>query len=683
MKHPPLGRTLRRRLTVPPLSGGVELSSPPHLIGDDRLSDAYNLWWQHGTLRTRPALRDRGLLVGYADVQTATPLDRRTLLYGRTAETHRFVLADEDGSLHGTTHTVAGVSTLLAVPSGRDIADDDRLEAFLFLDGNPRRVMALSDEGDLYPQTPYVPTVLAAARPTAEQVREESGAATEPFNLLTDEFCCRYTSDGTGLYYWLPEGVTLDHTCPVTVYHTDAVGTTFAHTLDYRADDGLWKEATDVSQMPPDELALYYDPYRRCFWFVHAHGGGAAPVARAAVSGNVCLSATRTNTDATALLFGMRFGTWYDVDGGARLFLSGNPRTPNLVRWSALGNALYFPENNYAYVGDAGSAVTAFGKQSDLLVIFKERETYAVSHSGSVSYTADELLSGAISDTEVAAAVFAIHRVHPARGCDCPDTLCLCGDRLVWASSDGHVYALQSGGTYDARHVRLMSSPIEAQLRRYHAPTLAAATAACVDHHYVLYVGGLAFVLDTRSRGFVSNAAYSTEERAADAVAWQVWGVTPSPAAVRRLITVRGTPFVLSSLNDTLMTHAFAPDAVCDSLPKQGGNVLRFADAPIACDLTTKQYPPNGATYRQLCGVTLWISGAEGGEVTVNVCDGTTVRTATRLRLTGSLPEATLPRYLPLDLPRVHLCGIQLCSTGQIAVDGIEMTFRDRGEIRV
>ena len=52
MKHLTLGRGALRRLTVPSLSGGVELSSPPHRIADDRLSDAVNLWWRQGTLCT-------------------------------------------------------------------------------------------------------------------------------------------------------------------------------------------------------------------------------------------------------------------------------------------------------------------------------------------------------------------------------------------------------------------------------------------------------------------------------------------------------------------------------------------------------------------------------------------------------------------------------------------------------
>lgn len=56
--------------------------------------------------------------------------------------------------------------------------------------------------------------------------------------------------------------------------------------------------------------------------------------------------------------------------------MSGNPESPNLIYWSEADNPLYFPESNSALVGDAGSAVTAFGQQNDSLVIFKENEIY-------------------------------------------------------------------------------------------------------------------------------------------------------------------------------------------------------------------------------------------------------------------------------------------------------------------
>ena len=690
MKHVTLGRTPLRRLTVPPLSGGVELSSPPHRIADDRMSDAVNLWWRHGTLCTRPALRERGTLDGFADTMTPTALYRRTLLHGQDGDSHRFVLAEEDGTLHGSRHTLSGVTNVLAVPAGRDIASDDHREAIVYLDGETRGVYALTADTALQALTPHVPTVLSAARPTVERIREDNGAHVEPFNLLTDEFYCRFTSDGKGLYYWLPESITLDHSRPVTVRHTNALGAVITHTLTYYDNDGIWKERIgsndDVSL---DRLALYYDPLRRCMWFVYALGGGIAPVPEATSSGNLWLSATRADTGAVARLFGMRFGTWFGgsadgTAGGTRLFLSGNPDYPNLVHWSALSDPLYFPENNYAYVGDASGAVTAFAKQSDMLVIFKEREVYATQYRTGTAYTADDLFNGTVTDTEAAAAVFPIQQIHPERGCDCPDTLRLCGERLVWATSDGHVYALYSSGAYDVRSVRALSFPIEAQLMRYRPEQLKAATADRVGDHYVLLIGETAFVLDCRSSGFSHYATYASDSKAQAAVAWQAWGIDLPAVTAQRMLRVRDTAFVLAQVGDTLVTYGFDPDSARDRVPTVSGNTLTFADRPIACELTTKRYELGmPAAYKKLCGVTLWVTGEAGEQVTVSLHDGNALCELATLPFDGNEPEATLPRYLPIHVPRARQCGIRLQSSGRMAVDGIEVTFRGMGEIRV
>ena len=46
----------RFRLKMPPPSGGLDATQEPDGIGEDRLADSVNLWWERGALRTRPGL---------------------------------------------------------------------------------------------------------------------------------------------------------------------------------------------------------------------------------------------------------------------------------------------------------------------------------------------------------------------------------------------------------------------------------------------------------------------------------------------------------------------------------------------------------------------------------------------------------------------------------------------------
>lgn len=697
MKQPSLGRTPLQRLTVPPLSGGVSVAAPAHRLADHRLSEAHNLWWRHETLDTRPALRERGTLPHYAALTAAVPLSHHTLLWGQEGTDCRVALVGESGSLVGGTHTLPRTTAVLAVPDSRvsdestadgssDTTDSLRHAALLYLNAASaadRTVTALNADATLTPLSPYVPTVLTAARPTVDLLRTDSGACTEPFNLLTDDFRCHYTADGTGLYYWLPEGVTPDLTHPFTVRHINVDDEGVDHVLDYRDTDGVWKERADtLEDVPPDGLCLRYDAYRRCFWFVYGTTGGEAPILPGA-SGNVRLTATRTGGDD--VIYGMRFGTWFGGGegcvGGARLFLAGHPRHPHRIHWSALDQPLYFPENNYALVGDPGEPVTAFGRQSDMLVIFKERGTYATRYRTGTTVTTESLLDGTVTDPEATAVTFPLQQLHPERGCDCPDTLCLCGDRLVWASSDGTVYALYSGGTYDVHSVRALSGPVEPLLRAHTTAERRAATAAVVEEHYVLLLSTEAFVLSGSSVGFTAGTTAS-EATLQERASWQTWQFSLPETTATRLLAVRGTPFLIGTVGSTLVSWGFHTTAHADRVPVRTDPV-QFADRPIACDLTTRLYELGAPTaYKLVTGVTLWVTGASGAALTVSLCDGTAVRRLATMTLHGDAPAETLPRYLSVQAPAVHRCALRLQSTGRLTVDGIELTFQKRGVIR-
>ena len=67
-------------------------------------------------------------------------------------------------------------------------------------------------------------------------------------------------------------------------------------------------------------------------------------------------------------------GSAKGINGGSRLFLCGNTEKNEkaLVIWSGLNNPLYFGENCYTYIGDNSSAVTAFGRQEEKLIILRK-----------------------------------------------------------------------------------------------------------------------------------------------------------------------------------------------------------------------------------------------------------------------------------------------------------------------
>lgn len=87
--------------------------------------------------------------------------------------------------------------------------------------------------------------------------------------------------------------------------------------------------------------------------------------------------------------------------------------------WSALNNPLYWPENNYARIGDNTQAVTALAQQGNTLIIFKEREIYYSEYVAS-TLDAEDFVNGSVLDTEVNAAYFPVTPLSADIGCDCP-----------------------------------------------------------------------------------------------------------------------------------------------------------------------------------------------------------------------------------------------------------------------
>lgn len=673
------GRTARRKLTLPTLSGGVDLSSPPHRIADDRLSDATNLWWNEGMLRTRPAVCVADSIAAPAAHGVATTVGRYAVLHAELNGANLLAMADEEGNITGDTHVINSVRHLLAVPAGKSVADAD-CRALVYLDtGGRRGTYLLTPEGGLYTQKPFVPTVLYGALPTAARERQASGA-TRPFNLLTEEYKCAYTSDGVGKYYWLPLEALPAGGTSFSVALTAANGTTTVHNCNAIASDGSWAESAPGA----DGYTLWCDPARGCVWLEKDNQPVALPASETA--GNVTVNATRTEHGGKEIIYGMRFGTWFGgsadgLSGGTRLFLSGNAESPQLVHWSALDNPLYFPENNCARVGDAASRVTAFGKQSDMLVIFKEHEIYATQYRTGQTVTAEEQLAGKVTDPEAEAAVFPIQQVHPEIGCTCPGTIRLCGDRLVWLHGDGRVYALFSGGTYDPRSVRALSAPIEAELQQYTLAARTAASAARLKGQYLLYIGGTVYALDTTAAGFENYTAYATDERAQAALAWQVW--TAPTEGVWGLTQAGATPLFVMRLGEQVFTCRYTDDTA-DRLPAQNGDTVTMTAEPISCSLTTKWYETAYPDeYKQLCEVRLRVAGDAGERVSVLLQGGTTARRElASFVLSGAAPQHTYTRRVAANVPRVRQCGITVSCTGRMALDGLELTYRNRGEAR-
>ena len=229
-------------------------------------------------------------------------------------------------------------------------------------------------------------------------------------------------------------------------------------------------------------------------------------------------SASDSTAEATLATW---FGGTQNKLGGTRLFLSGFAKDKAKVMWSDVGNPLYFPENNYMYVGDLSQRITALEKQSSMLVIFKERELYYTTYvQGSIEAT--EVSEGVNVDVTVSQAYFPLTQLSPYIGCDAPGSIAVCRDRLLWMCRDGRVYTLVDGSMYSERNVREIGQKVHSMMMTHTDNQRAAASAMDYDGQYVLLIGNIAYSFDYSDSGFAYLTSYTSSDKASQRIAWFV-----------------------------------------------------------------------------------------------------------------------------------------------------------------
>lgn len=538
--------TANSRLTavIPALSGGMDVSRAAWLIGEDMLSDCRNMWWKDGALRTRPgfATTDTVCSAVSSTAQYHTYTDREGWLVmtqlTATGAIHVYGLApDGSGQTLLWADTSAAATSLCCVPAGGALN-----EYTLLLYVSDGRVVALHPSAQtavVMTDGFYEPLLMTDGIPVATTAEKTvTGTLYEPRSLLTDGFRCQFTSDGQGLYYFLPvQGIT----GVVTVEIARAPGLVETFTLP------------EGSSATEDTFNVYLNRVTGMFYFRN----GTAPVAVAdeGLRNNVRIRAALPRTGPSP--FVMTFGIWH----GGRLFLGGNAACPETVVYSGENNPLYFPETACTAVGDPGNALTAFGRQGEYLVLFKEREVYVL----------DEADGGPLSPSPVNARV----------GCDCPRTVALLDNRLVWACADGSVYRLSGLTSLNSRTVTRIGDGVRPLLSggsRFSALTCDGRYYLLCDDRLLVLTGG-----DT-------PAWYRFD--------WHDAGLTP------RFVCERGGQPVIAAEQEGVLWW-FTMTGEGDVFPSQG-----MAVRPVTGVVCTRSYDcGDPATFKQVLGVAVEVSG--------------------------------------------------------------------------
>ena len=233
------------------------------------------------------------------------------------------------------------------------------------------------------------------------------------------------------------------------------------------------------------------------------------------ITNNLELTFKRNNYDINDIskcsLWSYFGGDRQGLSSGNRLFLSGNPKYPNRIWWSASNNSFYFPEDNYNDIGDS-SPIIGFGKVFDSLVVYKKNATYRIKYA---------------YDNENAIAYFTVSEISNTYGCDMPKSIQLINNDLVWCHSKHGVLLLKSttSSVQDERVIRKISRNINSLL----FTELSDVQNHCsldYDGYYYLFVNDKVFLWDYNTTPY----SYQNTDEEQKRLAWYYWTIPIKPS---------------------------------------------------------------------------------------------------------------------------------------------------------
>jgi hypothetical protein len=263
-----------------------------------------------------------------------------------------------------------------------------------------------------------------------------------------------------------------------------------------------------------------------------------ALIGAAGVKNNVKVTYEKTIYPTVPIL-NCALGDWYGDyggknGGGSRIFLAGFKDGANILYYSAADNPSYFPDDAVITVGDPADPVTVFGKQFDILVIFKEHSIYSV--------------SGGTDNG------FSVKLVHSGEGCDMPHSIQTVSNVLVFANTYGGIYMLHSTYIKDERAVQRLSEHVNPILLAQPEGALNNACSVSDGRYYILFAGFVAFCLDCW--GDVLTGASANIK---DKLAFYIWELPVAPSTG---FIYGGAVCIASSADNDI--YAFDNDAADD-----------------------------------------------------------------------------------------------------------------------
>lgn len=365
-----------------------------------------------------------------------------------------------------------------------------------------------------------------------------------------------------------------------------------------------------------------------------------------------------TNNKEFMLLSGGR-----PINADYRTFLIGGKGGEDKLFYSHKNDSLCFSETDYFEVGDNSARITALARQNRYIVAFKENEVFRISIQRSKEVSEKDLLEPHIKNLPIPSAT--VTRISDTMGCDRPNTVKVCGNRIVWFHSDGKVYTLYGSNLYSDGSVYEVSSSISDCLVPLKEDLEGNIFAFIKDGYYFLCLANKVFLMDTNVAGFRYMSS-SRSKQQGEGLNFFLWEL---PLEINLIY------FFETEVNSFIVVRNFNRKTYTVSTFKEDG-LDTYADSkgirqePIDYYISTAKM--GGATDKFL---KIFINALFSGKVKIELFDENGTFAQREVTGRGKMTKYILPLRRKLGSVGVKIIGKGNCILKEIIFEKTEREF--------
>ena len=395
-------------LDLSTLNGGLNLWELEYKLPANQSPDLLNMYWQDGAIASRPgqdykyrAWTEAEATAYNTEHSDETPVTADTygeFYAGYEKPWHDYWIFQKGKKLYAfnlefNTHTSIYSGNLHEVYGGTFFT----LREHLYYMNGYEYVKISYNNGTFSASdvTPYIPTVVLNRKPDGT-----GGDLYEDENRIGAGRKVSFTADGTSVDYVLPYQ-NLDNTAMTAVVNGTEMAENSGFTVNRTTGVVTFSTAPTQSQLP--------------------------------VVNNVTITCYVTDSDAVNSVMNCKCVTAFGSGNAVVVVCGGTPKQPNAYFWS--GNTAYgldpsyFPYESYNLAGVNDEYITGFGKQQNMLVIFKEHSI------GKTTFDATEM-------DDMSRVSLPYTPINDVIGCSYEKSIKLIQNNLVFANKENGVYVL-------------------------------------------------------------------------------------------------------------------------------------------------------------------------------------------------------------------------------------------------